>query len=123
VPDLNRQVKKGSIMRPIGFESPAKRFWRSLAVGLLAAIVAVVMAALVLFAHNSPAAHPALSVAVSAFGLGFFAGFGLALTWPDFAPPQPKDDGDAEAGVQARLVPPVPTLGLRIMPEADAKNV
>lgn len=107
-------------MRPLGFESPARRLERSLVVGLVVGIVAMGFAiGLVVFASRSIATHTALAVAASAFGLGFFAGFVLALMWPDFAPPQPKDDGDAEAGVPARLVPPAPTLSASAFPESN----
>ncbi|MFZ5494074.1 MAG: hypothetical protein ACOZE5_01895 [Verrucomicrobiota bacterium] len=110
-------------MRPIGFESPARRFKRSLIVGLVAGGVAVVMATGVLIlASRTPTMQSALVSVASAFGLGFAAGFVLALMWPDFAPAQPENEGDAEAGVPARLVPPVPTLSARIPPEADAQN-
>jgi hypothetical protein len=109
-------------MRPIGFESRARRFERSLHVGLVAGVVTVSVAmALIVFASNPTATHTAFTVAALAFGLGFFAGFVLAFMRPDFAPPQPKDDGDAEAGVLARLVPPAPTLRAKAFPESDEK--
>lgn len=110
-------------MRPIGFEPPAKRLKRSLVVGLIVGVVTVTIASALIALTSSPTTAPsALTVASAAFGLGFFAGFGLALTWPDFAPPQPKDDGDAEAGVPARLVPPVPTLHGQCTAETPAKD-
>jgi zinc transporter ZupT len=98
-------------MRPLGFESPARRFKRSLRIGSVAGIVAVIMVTGVLIlASRTPTMQSALVSVASAFGLGFAAGFVLALMWPDFAPAQPENEGDAEAGVPARLVPPVPTL-------------
>ncbi len=110
-------------MRPIGFVSPARRFERSLVVGLIVGVGAMAIATvLVVCAKNSPAAHAMLSIAAWVLGWGFCAGFGLALTWPDFAPPEPRDDGDAEAGVPAGLIPPVPTLSARNVAEAHARN-
>ena len=109
-------------MRPIGFEAPAKRVKRSLVVGLIAGIAVSTTAVLVVVAKSASTGHSALAVVAPAFALGFFAGFGLAFTRMEFAPSQPKDDGDAEAGVPARLIPPVPTLSAKAFSESNEKT-
>jgi hypothetical protein len=107
-------------MRPLGFESPTERFERSLVVGLAAgAVAAVLVSALVFFAKSATAIHSSFAVAAAAFGLIFFAGFTLAFMWPDYAPPQPKDDGDEESGVPARLIPPLPVLDVKAFPDSN----
>lgn len=91
-------------MRPLGFETPIARFTRSGLIGLVAGCggVAIVSVPSILI---SGSVDPRL--ALFSFGLGAFAGFVLRLQWMEFAPPQPGSDGDAEAGVPARLTPPL----------------
>lgn len=99
-------------MRPLGFESPTKRCVRSLVLGFVVGIGAMLTVSLIESTGRWTAPSP-LPLGVATFLLGFFGAFGLALLWPDFAPPPLKDDGDEEAGVPARLVPPTPTLSAR----------
>ena len=97
-------------MRPLGFETPLKRFKRSLLVSLLTGVAVSIITAFAGSLKSFPAGHPTGEVATVAFALSFLASFGLAITRAEYAPPQPRDDGDAEAGVTARLVPPSPIL-------------
>jgi len=98
------------------------RFERSLIVGLVAGVVAAALAvALVAFVRSPTTTYSPLTVVLCGFGLGVFVGFALALMWPDYAPPQPKDDGDAEAGVPARLIPPTPVLRGKAFPFGEKR--
>ncbi len=108
-------------MRPLGFESPAQRFRRALRFGLiLGAGTAALFIALLFLGRNPPAA-PAMVLAAF-FGLGFLAGMALGYTWPEYAPPQIREEGDAGAGVPARLIPPVPTRHARIAAELPTEG-
>ena len=97
-------------MHPLGFESPSARLRRSAFIGLLTGTVAIALFAPLLFVAAS---RFNLGVVLFFFAVGSLLGFAARLLLPDYAPPQPRDGGDADAPVPARLVPPVSPLVAR----------
>ena len=120
MPSYDTTMRNRPNQRPIGFESLATRLERSVVGGLVAGVLAAaLMMAVVVFGRSSTEAGIAIAAAGLGFGVGSVCGFAAVFMLPSHAPPQPEDDGDAEAGVPARLVPPSPVLSAKALPESN----
>lgn len=102
-------------MGPIGFESSKNRLGRALLVGAFtgSALASAVTATAYLLEGTDGDGIAYWYLAQLIFVIGFASGFLLRLTAMEYAPPQHPDDGDENAGVPARLVPPLTPLSAR----------